>query len=40
LPEYPEQPERLYNVTIFGLVMIFLGFIFSMLVMIVKDHRD
>lgn len=40
LPEYPEQPERLYNVTIFGLVMMFLGFIFSMLVMIVKDHRD
>ncbi|MBS4154783.1 chain-length determining protein [Cobetia sp. MC34] len=40
LPEYPEQPERLYNVTVFGLVMIFLGFIFSMLVLIVKDHRD
>ncbi|WP_158774133.1 chain-length determining protein [Cobetia sp. L2A1] len=40
LPEYPEQPERLYNVTIFSLVMIFLGFIFSMLVLIVKDHRD
>ncbi|MEP4558967.1 chain-length determining protein [Cobetia amphilecti] len=40
LPEYPEKPERLYNVTIFGLVMIFLGFIFSMLVLIIKDHRD
>jgi len=40
LPEYPEQPERLYNSTVFGLVMIFLGFIFSMLVLIIKDHRD
>ncbi|MGS0466424.1 chain-length determining protein [Cobetia marina] len=40
LPEYPEQPERLYNTTVFGLVMIFLGFIFSMLVLIIKDHRD
>ncbi|XKE42212.1 chain-length determining protein [Cobetia sp. UIB-001] len=40
LPEYPEQPERLYNITIFALVVIFLGFITSMLILIVKDHRD
>ncbi|WP_417536948.1 hypothetical protein [Methylophaga sp.] len=40
LPEYPEQPDRLYNSAIFALVMIFLGFIFSMLLLIIKDHRD
>lgn len=40
LPEYPEQPERLYNTSIFAIVVIFMAFIFSMIMLIVKDHRD
>ena len=40
MPEYPTKPDRLYNTTVFALVTIFLAFIFSMLVLIIKDHRD
>ncbi|WP_290274638.1 chain-length determining protein [Halomonas sabkhae] len=40
MPEYPTKPDRLYNTTVFALVTIFLAFIFSMLVMIIRDHRD
>jgi capsular polysaccharide transport system permease protein len=39
-PEYPTKPDRLYNSSVFALITIFLTFIFSMLVMIIKDHRD
>jgi capsular polysaccharide transport system permease protein len=39
-PEYPTEPNRLYNSTVFAIITIFLAFIFSMLMMIVKDHRD
>lgn len=40
LPEYSEKPERLYNITLFSMLMICTGFIFTMLIMIIKDHRD
>ena len=40
LPEYPTEPNRLYNTSVFAIITIFLAFIFSMLMMIVKDHRD
>lgn len=40
LPEYSEKPERLYNLTLFAIFMLFSGFIFTMLMMIIRDHRD
>ncbi|MDF9436028.1 chain-length determining protein [Chromohalobacter israelensis] len=40
MPEYPTKPDRLYNTTVFALVTIFLAFILSMLVLIIRDHRD
>lgn len=40
LPEYATRPERLYNLTIFVIVTLFLAFIASMLWLIVQDHRD
>lgn len=39
-PEYPTEPNRLYNSSVFAIITIFLAFIFSMLMMIIKDHRD
>jgi capsular polysaccharide transport system permease protein len=40
MPEYPTEPNRLYNSSVFAIITIFLAFILSMLIMIVKDHRD
>lgn len=40
LPEYSESPRRLYNITVFTLIALFLVLITHMLVLIVKDHRD
>ena len=39
-PEYPTAPNRLYNSSVFAILTIFIAFIFSMMAMIVKDHRD
>lgn len=39
-PEYSTKPERLYNASIFAIVVLFMAFIFNMLVIIVRDHRD
>lgn len=39
-PEYPTEPYRLYNSSVFAIITIFLAFILSMLIMIIKDHRD
>ena len=39
-PEYPTSPKRLYNATVFAIVAIFLAFIASMLMLIIRDHRD
>lgn len=40
LPEYPEQPERLYNSVVFAVIALFVALILNMLILIVKDHRD
>jgi capsular polysaccharide transport system permease protein len=40
LPEYPTEPNRLYNISVFAIIALFLAFIASMLVMIIRDHRD
>ncbi|MDL4861710.1 chain-length determining protein [Halomonas elongata] len=40
MPEYSTKPDRLYNSTVFALIAIFLAFIFSMLILIIKEHRD
>lgn len=39
-PEYPTEPSRLYNSSVFAIITIFLTFIFSMMMMIIRDHRD
>lgn len=39
-PEYPTEPKRLYNSSVFAIITIFLTFIFGMMLMIIKDHRD
>ncbi|GGO79573.1 capsule polysaccharide export inner-membrane protein KpsE [Marinobacterium nitratireducens] len=40
LPEYPLEPQRLYNLVVFTIIALFLGLIVQMLVLIVRDHRD
>lgn len=39
-PEYSTSPRRVYNASVFAIVVIFLAFIANMLVLIVRDHRD
>jgi len=39
-PEYPVEPNRLYNSVVFTIIALFLGLILHMLVLIIKDHRD
>lgn len=40
LPEYPAEPDRLYNSVVFALIMLFVGLIVQMMVLIVRDHMD
>ena len=40
LPEYPLQPERLYNLLVFALAALALAGIGHLLLAIVRDHRD
>ena len=40
LPEYSTRPRRLYNAATFAIVTVFLAIILSMLILIVRDHRD
>ncbi|WP_048308515.1 chain-length determining protein [Halomonas sp. PR-M31] len=40
LPQYPEKPDRLYNIVVFTIIALFITLIVNMLVLIVKDHRD
>lgn len=40
LPEYPLEPARLYNIVVFAIVAMFLAFIFHMLVLIIREHKD
>lgn len=39
-PEYPLQPERLHNVVVFAIIVLFLTLITQMIVLIIKDHLD
>lgn len=39
-PEYPAEPKRLYNASVFAIVTLFLGLIASMMLLIIRDHRD
>ncbi|PXY00352.1 chain-length determining protein [Halomonas sp. LBP4] len=39
-PDYPSKPDRLYNTAVFAIVTLFLALIASMLVLIIRDHRD
>ena len=39
-PEYATQPRRLYNSSVFAIITILLAFIASMIIMIIRDHRD
>lgn len=40
LPQYSEKPTRLYNISVFALIAIFITLIINMLILIVKDHKD
>lgn len=40
LPEFATEPRRVYNITVFALVSLFLALIVHMLILIIKDHRD
>lgn len=40
MPEYPTEPDRLYNSAVFAIITLFLALIMSMMIMIIKDHRD
>ncbi|WP_342594297.1 chain-length determining protein [Salinicola lusitanus] len=40
LPQYPEKPQRLYNIAVFSVIALFVTLIFNMLVLIIRDHRD
>ena len=40
MPEYATQPRRLFNITVVALITIFLAFIASMILMIIRDHID
>ncbi|MGM8930690.1 chain-length determining protein [Salinicola halophyticus] len=40
MPEYAEQPERVYNSVVFAVIALFITLIINMLILIVKDHRD
>lgn len=40
LAEYPEKPQRIYNITVFAVIALFLTMIANMLILIIRDHRD
>jgi len=40
LPEYSEAPKRLYNITMYSIISLFLTLILQMLMLIIRDHRD
>lgn len=39
-PQYPLQPQRLYNITVFILVALILAGIIHLLAAIIRDHKD
>lgn len=40
LPEYPVEPERLYNITVFALITLLITVILQLIVTVIRDHRD
>ena len=40
LPEFATAPRRLYSITVFTLLVIFITLMTHMLVLIIKDHKD
>lgn len=39
-PEYPLEPQRVHNISVYSIVAMFIALIAQMLIMIIKDHRD
>ncbi|WP_018954485.1 chain-length determining protein [Thioalkalivibrio sulfidiphilus] len=39
-PEYPTEPRRVYNITVFTILALLAGLIAHLLAAIVRDHRD
>lgn len=39
-PEYPLEPQRMHNISVYSIVAMFTALIAQMLIMIIKDHRD
>lgn len=40
LPQYPEQPRRIYNIVVFVLLALISAGIISLLAAIIRDHKD
>jgi capsular polysaccharide transport system permease protein len=40
LPEYAVEPDRVYNIVVFTIIVVFIGLIVQMLVLIIRDHAD
>lgn len=40
LPQYPLEPKRLYNITVFIIMALILAGIVHLLAAIIRDHRD
>ncbi|WP_341582323.1 chain-length determining protein [Marinobacter metalliresistant] len=40
LPEFPTRPERLYNITVFAIMVLLIAAIFHLIASVVRDHRD
>ncbi|EGV28524.1 lipopolysaccharide biosynthesis protein [Thiorhodococcus drewsii AZ1] len=39
-PEYPTEPRRLYNITVFAILALLSGLIVQLLLAIIRDHKD
>jgi len=39
-PQYPLEPRRIYNITVFAISVFVLAGIIQMLIAIIRDHRD
>lgn len=40
LPQYSEEPTRVYNIAVFAMIALFITLIVNMLILIIKDHKD
>ncbi|MBK1723530.1 chain-length determining protein [Thiocystis violacea] len=39
-PDYPTEPRRLYNITVFAILALLAGLIAQLLMAIIRDHKD